>query len=116
MRTIKIFGVLSFSILLSSSLAQLPSYTYYQSPDTIFDALDKRFITTGILYDRVYPLSRIEQFDGFSDTICNLRQWRQIYYEIYRASFQVPSFSAMETIMDRQIATQLTTNNAVPIA
>ena len=115
MHTIKIIGVFAFTLLLSSSPAQPSAFTQYSSPDSIFDALDKSYISTGILYDRVYPISKIEQFDGFGDAVCGLSQWRQMYYEIYRASFQTPSFPTIETIIDRQIAAQLTTNNAVPL-
>ena len=49
--------------------------------------LDLAETTTGILYDRVLPLSRMERFDGSeASPPVSLKLWRQIAFEIERAS------------------------------
>ena len=49
--------------------------------------LDPGETPTGILYDRVLPLSRIERFDGSeASPPVSLKLWRQIAFEIERAS------------------------------
>ncbi|MDD3642690.1 MAG: hypothetical protein PHQ19_04410, partial [Candidatus Krumholzibacteria bacterium] len=44
-------------------------------------------VRTGILYDLVAPLSGIERFDGSEAARpASLRDWKQLYHELYRAS------------------------------
>lgn len=67
----------------------------------ILEGLPSERIETGILYDRVISLSRIENHDGgLKSKPVTLRQWRQIYHEIYRASLSEPSWPDLETILE----------------
>jgi hypothetical protein len=48
-------------------------------------------VPSGILYDRVLPLSRIERFDGRSDRMAaGMTLWAQIYDELRRAADESP--------------------------
>lgn len=59
-------------------------------------------IRTGILYDRVLPLSRIEEHDGgIESRPTDLLQWRQMYDEISRASLSEPSWPASAVVLAR---------------
>ena len=50
---------------------------------------------TGILYDRVLPLSRIREHDGSAEsTPATMKEWRQIYFELSRAATG-PGFSLL---------------------
>ena len=63
------------------------------------DGLDPGLITTGILYDRVVPLSRIEEFDGTIESPpINLRQWKQIYFEMSLASIGEPAWIVLDAL------------------
>lgn len=51
--------------------------------------LNKNLVTTGVLFDRVFPFSNIHEFKGslnFSDTT-NTNHFLQAYYEMYEASY-----------------------------
>jgi hypothetical protein len=62
-------------------------------------------VPTGILYDRAVPLSRIEEHDGGAGSApTDLRQWRQLYEEIRRASLTTPSWPGFPTIATRDEA------------
>lgn len=61
--------------------------------------LDPEGIPTGILYERVIPLSRIEEHDGSEQSApASLRTWRQMYFEICRASLADPSWPEYATV------------------
>jgi len=48
-------------------------------------------VTTGILYDLVAPLSGIERFDGgASPRAASIRDWKQVYHELYGRSSDLP--------------------------
>src|SRR5580765_4293863 len=55
--------------------------------DEAWGGIDPRAVPTGVLYDRVLPLSGIERFDGgpLAPPI-SFRNWRQLYDELRRAS------------------------------
>jgi hypothetical protein len=56
--------------------------------------LDERHVPSGILYDRVLPLSRIERHDGRVEApAATLRELRQMASEIHRASLTPPAWS-----------------------
>src|SRR5882672_2039609 len=49
--------------------------------------LDGLALRTGVLYDRVLPLSGIERYDGSAAAATpSLATWRQLYDELRRAS------------------------------
>ena len=68
----------------------------------ILGDLPAESVPTGILYDRAVPISRIEEHDGSErSTPTDLRQWRQLYEEIRRASIATPSWPDFPTITAR---------------
>jgi hypothetical protein len=80
---------LEFWLLALAILCAAPA----RSEPTIQDRLNAAFagldveLRTGVLYDRVLPLSGIERFDGAATSPAATRAtWRQMYDELRRAS------------------------------
>lgn len=90
---------------------KLPSFT--QQADSVFKNLDKRYITTGILYDRVYPSAMLHIFNTPLFDTTNARHFKQAYYELYNAKYFRKSLTRPDTI-DQRIAS-LTSAGKVPI-
>jgi hypothetical protein len=63
--------------------------------------LDRARISTGILYDRVFPLSAIGDYDG-SAAACtaDLHGWKQMYSEMWRASLGQAAWPALQTVLE----------------
>jgi len=62
-----------------------PGYTAVV--DSLFQHMDKSRITTGILYDRAFPLAKVNEFNSsVSDTSVN-KYFMQAYSEMYRAAY-----------------------------
>jgi hypothetical protein len=57
-----------------------------------------RQIPSGILYDRVVPLSRLRDYDGTTYLPASTAQWRQMYFEMYRASLATPVRPALDRL------------------
>ena len=74
--------------------------------------LDTRDLQTGVLYDRVLPLSGIERFQGDGRTIASRRLWRQLYEELRRASADPSRRPDAETLIERARGRQ----DAIPLA
>ena len=55
-------GFIIINIHILSAKAQ-QDYLYAEKADSLFANLDKSLITTGILYDRAFPLSRALSFE-----------------------------------------------------
>lgn len=65
----------------------------------LFARIDPAAIPSGILYDRVLPLSQVDQFDGRDDAPpISLAHWRQIYDEMYRSSLSEPHWPGLSTL------------------
>ncbi|MFH1311957.1 MAG: T9SS type A sorting domain-containing protein [Candidatus Eisenbacteria bacterium] len=81
----------------------------------VFDDLDRTRITTGILYDRVIPLSHVTDYDG-SQTSRPIRpkHWKQIYFEMYRASLETPAWPDLRTLLKQM--ERATAGGIVPVA
>jgi hypothetical protein len=76
--------------------------------------LEGRVLTTGVLYDRVIPLSGIERFDGAPGAATASRRiWRQLYDELRRASNA--SFQPPLTTIEAQ-AREVERSGVVPLA
>jgi triacylglycerol esterase/lipase EstA (alpha/beta hydrolase family) len=76
-------------------------------------ALDARELETGVLYDRVLPLSGIERFAGEPGAaVASRGLWRQLYEELRRASADPNLRPPAEAVLDRARTRQ----DAVPIA
>jgi hypothetical protein len=78
------------------------------------DGLDRSRIESGILYDRVIPLSGIEHYDGGARAKpLTLSLWRQIHHELSRASLDNPRWPSLETLAARHDARRA---RVIPIA
>src|SRR5687767_1722702 len=73
-------------ILISSSVNAQQSHIYAEKADSLFMNLDKSLITTGILYDRAFPLSRFDLYNPAADTV-DYEYISQAYYELYQAAY-----------------------------
>jgi hypothetical protein len=63
--------------------------------------LDTHDLQTGVLYDRVLPLSGIERFAGDGRTVASRGLWRQLYDELRRASADPTGRPTGETLIAR---------------
>jgi hypothetical protein len=80
-----------------------------------FEGLPADKIETGILYDRVLPLSRIYEHDGSARSApASLREWRQIYLEMRNASLREPAWPRIEDVLSK--GADLVRAGVVPIA
>ena len=70
---------------------------------------------TGILYDRVLPLSRIEELDGSARARPTTRsQWNQVLFELTRASIAKPTWPDHRAVAES--ARRASDAGVVPIA
>ncbi len=80
---------------------------------TTFGRIDPAALHTGVLYDRVLPLSGIERFDGRAESpAASFNLWRQLYDELRRASNDPEARPAADAIAARAAVH----GEAVPIA
>jgi hypothetical protein len=76
-------------------------------------SLDTRELRTGVLYDRVLPLSGIERFSGDAGAAVSSRGlWRQLYEELRRASADPTGRAPAQALLERARGRQ----DAVPLA
>jgi hypothetical protein len=110
-------SVRSITILIAlwgSAMAVTPAGGTEKASDALPGGIDSAAVTTGILYDRVVPLSNIDACDGGPDSpTIGLKRWRQIYYEIYRAALDRPAWHEIRNVRDR--ASQIAAPGAVTI-
>lgn len=86
MKKLFLFSVLL--ILFGNSFSQIETIETLEDYQAIFSEIDKSKITTGILYDRIIPLSEIEKYTGENtDAICTKNKWKQMYFELQNASY-----------------------------
>jgi hypothetical protein len=76
------------------------------------ERLDTRDLQTGVLYDRVLPLSGIERFAGDGHAVASRDLWRQLYEELRRASADPTRRPPAEALIERARQRQ----GAVPLA
>lgn len=70
---------------------------------------------TGVLYDRVLPPSHIESFDGTAASRpADLGVWKQIYFEIWRASVEKPAWPGLASVLEQ--ARPTLNRSVIPIA
>jgi hypothetical protein len=76
--------------------------------------VDPADVPTGILYDRVVPLSRAVDYDGANAPAVTQREWLQVYHEMTRASVTAPALPDAAALRSRSIA--VSPLQPVPIA
>ena len=80
-----------------------------------FEGLDPAGIPTGILYDRVVPLSRVSECGGGEETPpLGPREWRQMCFEMTKAALERPAWPPVGEIDAR--AKEMTRVGIVPVA
>ncbi|MCD4793545.1 MAG: T9SS type A sorting domain-containing protein [Bacteroidales bacterium] len=86
MKKLFLFSILL--ILFGNSFSQIETVETLEDHQAIFSEIDISKITTGILYDRIIPLSEIEKYTGENtDAICTKNKWKQMYFELQNASY-----------------------------
>jgi hypothetical protein len=97
-----------------TAAASLPTTLPFTSDvDSVFRNLDKSFITTGILYDRIYPFAALHVFNtSLADTSFK-EHFRQGYYEIFKAAYDKTGLTSPDSIDKRADRIEKTGN--VPI-
>ena len=83
--------------------------------DYLFRYLDKSQIPTQILYDRVFPLGRLDMFNqqGRSDT-SSYNHFPQVHSELFQANYNAQNNMPPPEIVEG-LAFQKSLNNAVPV-
>jgi pimeloyl-ACP methyl ester carboxylesterase len=68
----------------------------------ILSQVDESVVPTGILYDRIMPLSRIDQHDGSKTSRpLDTAHWKQIAFEMSRASLGKPHWPGVQSLLER---------------
>ena len=111
-------SILAFVCVLLVSGAALGAPGRSAAPELLqksFEGLDPAGIPTGILYDRVVPLSRVSECDGGEETPpLGPREWRQMCFEMTKASLARPAWPPVGEIDAR--AKEMTRVGIVPVA
>jgi len=103
--------------LLTASLLLAAARETFAGPieDQLRDALgqlDTHDLKTGVLYDRVLPLSGIERFAGDGHAVASRGLWQQLYEELRRASDDPSQRQPADALIARASHRQ----DAVPLA
>jgi len=67
----------------------------------VLERLDTRDLHTGVLYNRVLPLSGIDRFGGDGRAVASRLLWRQMYEELRRSSADPSQRPTAETLIQR---------------
>jgi len=69
--------------------------------EKFYDNLDSTRITTGLLYNKVFPYTIIRNFTGQSDTVVTSSDnWLQLYYELFNSHLTVPESPNISDLCD----------------
>lgn len=90
------------------------SLNFTQSADYAMQHLDKSGISTGILYDRVFPFARLDLFGQLQTDTAEVNYYKQAYSELRRASYDTTALYSDDIINDGII--KYKSDNKVPIA
>jgi hypothetical protein len=97
--------------ILTQASAQQKNYT--ETMDSLFSNISKIGITTGILYDRIFPSAALHVFNsGVIDTSSN-EHFRQAWLELYRAAYINTSMLNPDSLSNR--ARQKLNTGIVPL-
>lgn len=93
----KIYGFIIGIILLGSAASRLQAQTdltYTQEVDRQLQNVSKTPITTKVLYDRVFPFTRLDLFGQVTPDTADLEYYIQAYSELRRAAYTTTLKSA----------------------
>lgn len=85
----RVIAALLCLVLTKTLTAQISPFSNFA--DSVFQHLDKSPVTTGILYDRTYPLASLHAFNIQTDTV-NSELFEQSYFELYNAAYAKNTF------------------------
>lgn len=98
--TLLITGILATGLLLFIHPDLQAENTMDRALIEAVSGFDREQIDTGLLYDRVLPMSNIGTRTGARGSEpTSLANWKQIYYEMYRASTDEPSWPSLEAVL-----------------
>jgi hypothetical protein len=87
---------------------------YSEFISEMIEKLDKSFITTGLLLDKAYILSSMNEFNGLNDTaIMTVSKFRQIYRQLYNSSIVKGALFSPDSI--NIVVQKHSKNNKMPI-
>ncbi|WP_069661370.1 hypothetical protein [Arcticibacter eurypsychrophilus] len=85
------------NITTNISVSAIP--TFQQEAEDVLGPLNKSFVTTGILYDRVFPLANLESYKGLaSDDTTSSVHFTQAYSEIYNSLYNKTGYKTPEEL------------------
>ena len=106
--------VFALSVLLLLWAPRLWAKGAHEALTRLFAEVPARSAPSGVLYDRVLPLSRLEALDGGSNApAVSLARWQQAYHEIRQAADDDRALPSLESIQARFAARR---DSAIPIA
>src|SRR4051812_37466070 len=92
-------SLLSCLLLISTFVIKaqtISSFTH--DADSVFQNLNKSYISTGVLYDRVYPYAMLHMFNTAYFDTTNVHHFKQGYYELYHASYNNTNLISPDTL------------------
>lgn len=72
-----------------------------QYADWKLQNLNKAYITTNILYDRMFPLANVDEYKGIPSTNTDTTHpdhWMQAYYEMYNAAYNTAGWISPDAL------------------
>lgn len=106
------FVTISLSITYNTS-AQTAAYTHFT--DSLFQHLNKTEITTGILYDRIFPIASLHSFNkNYADTGSN-GYFLQAYKEMYQAAYDNSLWITPEDVKAIAISKKYDAYKEIPV-
>jgi len=85
------------NISLNVSIPQ--SMTFSEEADYLLEHVDKSKVTTGVLYDKVFPMAGLQNYKGeATDDTTNVMHFHQAYFEMYSSLLNKSGFSTPEAL------------------
>src|SRR3954471_9601318 len=106
-------ALLPLLLIFSASLRAQTVSSFTHDADSLFQNLDKSYVTTGVLYDRIYPYAMLHVFNSSYFDTTNVYHFKQGYYELYNAAYNNTDFVSPDTLNGKIEA--ITRKKKVPI-
>lgn len=87
----------------ASAAAAPATLPFTREVDSIFQYLNKSYITTGVLYDRVFPFALLHVFNTTDADTSFRSHFLQGYYELYNAAYDNSIFTNPDMV-DKRVA------------